>query len=230
MNQSIREQEDALFAEWAPRHPRFIRDGAADDGAYAASTPKLLFILKEVNDPDLEGEAWDLRNYMREGGRSATWSNVARWAEGLRDATLDRPWAELSDVDEARRITALKSIAAMNLKKTPGGAVANKFNLFTTASEDRSFLSRQFALYDADIVVCCGTDVAIIVDRAIELANPQPWRLTRRGVEFREYGSGKVMITHTHPTARVGANLLYYGLIDAVREILGTRSPSGLTA
>lgn len=188
------------------------------------SSPKLLFILKEVNDPD--GGEWDLRKYVREGGRAATWSNVARWAEGLRGLEVDHPWSDLSEVDASRRVNSLRSIAAMNLKKTPGGAVNIKANLYQVATEDRVHLNRQFALYDADIVVCCGPDVAEIVHRVIDVVEPQPWRLTRRGVEFREYGSGKLMITHTHPTARVGANLLFYGLIDAAREILGGRLPS----
>lgn len=228
MSQSIREREDELFAEWRSSRTGFVADGVVDEVAYLSSSPRVLFILKEVNDP--EGGEWDLRTFMREGGRVATWSNLARWTDGLRSLDVDRSWSELSEVDAERRVNSLRSIAAMNLKKTPGGTVNVKADLYQIATEDRVHLNRQFAMYDADIVICCGPDVAEIVHRLIDVAQPQPWRLTRRGVEYREYGSGKLMITHTHPTARLGANLLYYGLIDAVREIFASRSQSGPTS
>ena len=32
-------------------------------------------LLKEVNG----GEDWDLREFLREGGRKQTWDNVTRW-------------------------------------------------------------------------------------------------------------------------------------------------------
>ena len=49
-----------------------------------ASSPSIVFILKEVNDPD--GGGWDLRQFLRNNGdRPQTWNNVARWVHGIRN-------------------------------------------------------------------------------------------------------------------------------------------------
>ena len=46
----IREKEEALFGDWRVGLPSFVTDGAVDPGAYLSSWPKILFLLKEVND------------------------------------------------------------------------------------------------------------------------------------------------------------------------------------
>ena len=48
---TIRESEELLFAQWRLNRLGFVADGDADESAYLASAPKLLFLLKEVNDP-----------------------------------------------------------------------------------------------------------------------------------------------------------------------------------
>ena len=55
----IRERENELFARWADRRPGLVMDGVVDETAYLASSPKILFLLKEVNDQN--GGGWDLR-------------------------------------------------------------------------------------------------------------------------------------------------------------------------
>lgn len=151
----ITQREEALFAEWRENRPGFVADGVAHEEGYLASSPKLLFILKEVNDPD--GGDWDLRELMRDGGRPQTWNNIARWTEGIRNISADLPWSDLEKIDEARRKHSLCSIAAINLKKSPGGHTADSSIVATVAAEDKEFLNRQFALYAPDIVVCCGS-------------------------------------------------------------------------
>ena len=41
--------EEACFAKWRERRPHLVPDGAVDDSTYEKSDPKLLFVLKEVN-------------------------------------------------------------------------------------------------------------------------------------------------------------------------------------
>ena len=65
----IREQEDALFEEWERAIDRpFYPDGAVNEEAFADSEPKLLYVLKEPNDP--EGGGFDLREFVRNGGQA----------------------------------------------------------------------------------------------------------------------------------------------------------------
>ncbi len=215
---AIRESEDHLFTEWRLNRPGFVADGIAKEAEYLASSPKLLFVLKEVNDPG--GGDWDLRQFMREGGRSQTWNNITRWVEGIRWLPQDIPWQELADVDEERRRCALRQIAAINLKKSPGGHTTDPAILAATAAEDKSFLNRQFSLYEPDVVICCGTDTSDTLHWLVESVSKPNWMVTRRGIRFHEFRPRKYVVSFAHPEARVANCLLYYGLVDALREIL----------
>ncbi len=85
---------------------------------------KLLFVLKEVNS-DVGG--WDLREYLGERNeRPQTWNNITRWVMGIRSLKEDLHWEKLEKIDTKLRIKTLKSIAAINLKKSPGGHTANE--------------------------------------------------------------------------------------------------------
>lgn len=211
----IQAQEDALFHEWRTARPGLVADGVADEEAYSSSRRRVLFVLKEVNDPG--GGDWDLRQFMRDGGRPDTWDNITRWVEGLRNLSADILWKDLERVDAERRTRALRSIAAMNLKKIPGSHTSNPNDVALAAAQDRAFINRQIRLYQADLIICCG--VSGPFHSHIEFDTSPEWKRTARGVEYHEFAPGKYVIAYAHPEARVADHLLHYGLIDAVREI-----------
>jgi len=221
---NISEQEDLLFADWREKRPDLVADGITDEQTYSSSPIKLLFVLQDVNDPC--GGGWDLREFMRAGGRPQTWSNITRWTEGIRQLLNDIPWSDLESVDELRRKQALRSIAAINLKKTPGGHTTNLYGLAATAAEDKEFLNRQMGLHDPDIIICFGTVTSDIFHSLIHFSNEPAWKITRRGIWFHEFKPGKYLISYAHPEARVADCLLYYGLVDAVREIINANLKS----
>ncbi len=216
---SIRASEEELFAEWRAKRPGFVADGVADEDAYLQSSRKLLFVLKEVNDVD--GGGWDLRKFVRDGGRAQTWNNITRWVEGIRRLTEDIPWNELAEIDEERRRDTLRTIAAINLKKSPGGHTTDLVALAKVAEEDKVLLNRQFSLYDPDVIVCCGTSDTFHL--LVSLCAQPQWRCTHRGIWFHEYKAGKYIVAFSHPEARCAPSLLYYGLIDAMREIFASQ-------
>ena len=87
---TIRAEEDSLFQSWRTSRPAVAADGVVSEQDYHASSPSIVVILKEVNDPD--GGNWDLRQFLRDGGRSQTWNNVARWVHGIRNRGQDDDW------------------------------------------------------------------------------------------------------------------------------------------
>lgn len=221
---SIRELEDRLFAEWKLTRKGLVEDGAVDEEAYLNSSPKLLFVLKEAND-QRDGGGWDLRQFLREDDKPHTWNNIARWVEGIRhlraDLRADLEWKVLSEIDKNRKRQMLRSIVAINLKKSPGGHTTDTEALAKVAAEDKSFLNKQFTIYEPDLIICCGTDTSNIFHELVNLglgAKPK-WRLTRRGIWFHEFKPKQYVIAFSHPEARVAENLLYYGIVDAIREI-----------
>lgn len=58
-------QETQLLNEWAAGRDGFIPDGVVNAERYLTSEIRLLYLLKEVNG----GSDWDLRDFLRSGGR-----------------------------------------------------------------------------------------------------------------------------------------------------------------
>lgn len=206
-------QETRLLNEWAAECEGFIRDGIVDAQEYLASKIKLLFLLKEVNG----GSDWDLRDFLRSGGRKQTWENIARWTLGIRDFQHDLPWERVGEISAEQRKDILRSICAVNVKKTSGAHTANSSLVSASASRDADFLKRQIDLYAPGIVVCCGTERNYWHD--VMKITPA-WNMTTRGIWYFREASGRIVISYAHPEARVKDCLLYYGLVDAVREVM----------
>ena len=217
---SITKEEHTLFEEWPKTNRGFVTDGVVDEAAYQASRVKTVFVLKEVNDEN--GGGWDLREFLRGAKIGATWNNVARWNMGIQSET-DLKWSDgLHDMTDERRQTALRSICAMNLKKTPGGATAETDRIADAAERDAAYLRRQFALYKPDLVVCCGDPIPDLFCKHVLEIEPK-WERTSRAIEYIKHPDGFFVIKYLHPQVRWWSSLLYYGLVDAARELIGYR-------
>ena len=220
------EKENELFEEWAKERKDLVKDGIVDEKSYEDSDIKILFVMKEVNDPG--GGKWDLREFIRNGALRQTWDNITRWVRGIRDLDRDLDWEEeLSTVTPEQRKEVLKSISVMNLKKSPGGHITDDHLLVEVATKDKAYLRKQFALYDPDIIICCGSSASYIFNNLIDFGKKPLWEITSRGISFHEYAPDKQLISFAHPEARVQDCLLYYGLIDAVKELRGRKYKSG---
>ncbi len=204
--------QQALFQKWRKEDPAIITDGLVDEQAYCSSPIRLLYLLKEVNG----GEGWDLCDFLAAGGRPQTWNNITRWTMGIHQIDRVIPWADLQEISEKQRRATLKTICAVNVKKTSGRHTADSEKLVKAACEHREKLQKQLALYHPDVIICCGTEW-LYFDHIYE--RKPDWRMTSRGIWYvRE--EDKLIVSYLHPEARVKDCLLYYGLTDAVREIL----------
>nr|MBF4360379.1 hypothetical protein [Vibrio anguillarum] len=97
-----------------------------------------------------------------------------------------------------------------------GTHTADYASLNKVANEDRSFIKKQYALYDPDITICGGTGELF---KDVAGFNNSEWKRTIRGVWWFERAPKKYVIAFCHPEARVDNPLIVYGLIDAIREI-----------
>jgi len=215
MEKSMMEQQEELFAEWKRGREYFVSDGVVCESEYVKSPIKLLFLLKEVNG----GKEWNLCQYLENGGRAQTWDNVARWIEGIFRINEDICWSELDSGKESntsRRKKYLKSICAVNVKKAPGGSTSDMDEIKSTGIRDAEYLKKQISIYKPEIIICCGTEN--VYSKAIADGKLQ-WKRTSRGVWYACDGN-RIVVSYVHPEARVQSSLIYYGLIDAIKEIL----------
>ncbi|EGQ7944638.1 hypothetical protein [Vibrio cholerae] len=212
---SIYEDETNLFNSWIGKREGFVVDGVVSEEHYINSSLKLCFVLKEVNDEG--GGGWDLRQFIRDGARWQTWDNISRWVKCISKLDKDVSWSELANITEDDRKDTLKSICAMNLKKSPGGHTTIKASFNKVVAEDKEYIQKQYSLYNPDITVCCGTGWDF--RWALDLDKTEVYE-TSRGISWFLNTEGKAVVMFAHPSARVQDSLLIYGLADAVREIM----------
>ena len=211
----LESKENCLLGQWAKQVPGFIYDGLPNAEQYVLSNIRILFILKEVNG----GQAWDLREFLRNGARSQTWNVVARWVEGILNLEKEFKWNELESDNEERRNRILEKICAINVKKTSGTDVADNKIIKAAVQENKENLRRQIEIYQPDIIICCGTETPYV-----QIMNNAPnWKMTSRGIWYFVETNGTIVISYSHPEARTKECLLHYGLLDAIKEILHTR-------
>lgn len=213
---TITDQQQKLFSDLRQHTPEIIADGVPDEAQYTSAPCRIMYVLKEVNG----GSGWSLCDHMISGGRDRehdpTWDNIARWSEGIFNLPDELPWSQLENDCWSRRERILPKICAVNVKKTSGSYVSDSREIYESAIDNADILKKQLELYAPDIVICCGTEDAFVnacfQDKEID------WQMTSRGIwYFRD--KDMPVISFSHPAARVRDCYLYYGLLDAVREI-----------
>ncbi|UBM61553.1 hypothetical protein LA303_09010 [Candidatus Sulfidibacterium hydrothermale] len=223
----ITEQETKLFNEWSSSRQGFSPDGIVDETKYLSSNPKIMLILKEVNNK--KGESVDLKEFLRNGAynRRPTWDNVARWVYGINNLDKEIEWKNLENrqILDTLRKELLPMICIINVKKSPGGHTSDNKKMLKTADQDKELLNRQFQLYyqskttRPDLIICGGSSTSNAFNAFVDIPNKDNWHRTTRGIWYYEYDTGRFFISYSHPEARVQDNLLYYGLIDAIKEL-----------
>ena len=217
---SIKEQQEELFKRWCKARPGFCRDGIVCEEFYSdkKAKPKILIVLKEANGNNETKDIVPWLKSFEEPGGDRVWDNVARWVYGIRNFMADGEildWEKIPHTDPKFKRDSIKSICAMNLKKVPGGGVAEWKRLEAAADNNKEFIREQFGIYDPDLTIC-GNVGGLFMD-AMDYGEFS--RKTRRGINWHERETEKYVIDYWHPANRGPNELLFYGLMDAVVEI-----------
>jgi hypothetical protein len=120
-----------------------------------------------------------MRPFIDEGGRPATWANLARWSAATLDEMSCSDVAHMGAADRRSRYT--RRIAVMNLKKQPGGSICYRPAVREAAQRDATVLVEQTNLYRPHVTVAAGTFDVVqrlfdIPDNASSVFTTQ-WRL-----------------------------------------------------
>lgn len=135
-----------------------ITDGiySASAEEYLASTPKVMWILKE---PWEEGEKegnWDLLACMNEDGaacKNRTWQVMAYTMCGIRE---DKEWATLPSISKDM-MKLLGSIACINISKMPANKNSNDAEIREAYNLWKELLFEQIRTYAPDVIIFGGT-------------------------------------------------------------------------
>lgn len=138
-----------------------IPDGVIDIAKYLNTKTKILWINKEVNSLD-DTDEWSLidvlfnlqEKYKENKDWSNTFSPIVYTLYGIFNNTN---WENTPNIkDNSDILNIIRNIAYINVKKLPGGPLANQKNLLRY-SRANDILKKQIILYSPDVIVCGGT-------------------------------------------------------------------------
>lgn len=213
-------QHEQLLAECRSRshhsNRQFISDGAIDFDRWGRKR-KVLFLLKEAYDNDVDRQDWDLCEAIREkwkGPKYKMWHLVAKWCFGIQEASYEK-FPSLLQVESAASehlAEALLSAAIVNIKKSDGSSKSDRDDLGWFYERDKDVLKSQIELLAPEIIVC-GYTWDIVRElwpdaKKVEQHSDLVWEIPRlgRAVDF------------WHPANQYPNLLNYHGLLSVLNQ------------
>lgn len=168
-----------LWHEWSAHYRNFniqFEKTSSKDGIlnldnpqeYHRSKIRPLFILRETNG----FPGGDLREMLKDGPKWQLWHTVARWAAGMSKGFP--PFQSIDNWDVMA--TALRKVAAINLKKYSGGASADFPAINAFAYRDQDLLRAQIKLINPTHIIACGTFDALIWLLGLDVNPQKPYK------------------------------------------------------
>lgn len=246
----ISEKEDALFAEWKKANQcAFFRDGILCPDRFVVSTARVVFVLREANFRDTQTgntiqKHYDLRDEFREQAPPnydlphAFWKQkLAPWCFGIAESASFKDAKEIHK-DRAKCIEYLTRFGFVQLKKSPGNSAIKPAEFVNAVLEmnGATFLSRQFKIYEPDIIFACGISLPKTFDLLTKHIFPDAVLVGQARFEGRcamtqtcKRNGGPTFIIETkHPSHRGGREKVYAQLMSDYRQALELlRQPEG---
>jgi len=201
--QSKTEQLNQLFDDWERAIPeykdKFVRDGIINEKIYQTASPKILFIMKEPNNP--KQDPGDFREWFKDEIKYAFSYRIAEWSYGLLNnfPQYDDIWTKK---DSAHK--AIQYIALMNIKKSGGGGNSEYTRMMEHVKINFDFLHRQIAIILPDIIIT-GTSWPVLRDGLFPNIN---WVKSGYDILIGKYNNAKV-IDYYHPSSRTAPAASY---------------------
>lgn len=167
MNSTVNHQLDQLYRQhYGNAYTSIIRCGIVDEGVYVRTRPKIVFVLKEANDPAPDGGGWSIpdelkrivfdymnRNTPLDPAYMHTWRQAGVWVH-----TIIHGSGAYSRLRDDRFVAiGLQAIGMTNLKKTGGHSVAKATQISRIAAQDRALWQKEIDLMCPDLIICGGT-------------------------------------------------------------------------
>lgn len=219
----------------------FVEDGIVNEKIWSKTFPKIVYVLKETNEHNscltkLLNEPFltiDDKIITDESRRikdlRPTWFNIARWTYGQTNKFKSNKkiyWKKLNSNDDWYKkgwLDELKKTAIINIKKTPGKAVSNYEELTNAVTDYGRQTWNQINYYKPNIVIFCG--VSSIFNKYFlkekKIIKKNDWKQTKTGYWYFRLEKPKcVYIQFWHPNAHFPNNMMFYSLLDIVKETI----------
>lgn len=214
----IQEQLDQLYKPYQSGRAHFVPCGLVDEDLYSQARTRVLWLLKEPNDPELI--TWNLPEQIRVDVREKSWAGRIMWkvvgalTYGMQQS--DFPPYRTSYDNEANICNGLGMIGVTNLKKSGGGSSSKDDEIRAAAKEDVDLWTEEIRIMAPHLVICGGTYTYIkkplgLIDKQLQVGS-------RYAVY--DFGGHQCVLLHMlHPAYRISGALLYAFFKDCIVEL-----------
>lgn len=189
-------------------HPdgQIIQGGMLDEVCFENSKGKVMYLLKEVNDPDCKYD-WTLPGLLRSIQNKnqtfyRTWKNVSRW-------TLATEYSDLNyqEIESNSQLLfdGLSLFATTNLKKVAGIGTSNYEDIEKEAIKNRDEWLEEISIIKPHLIICGGT--YNIVKKALDIKN-EDCNICGSGAEYFTH-FGTAFLDFVHPAYQVSDKLMF---------------------
>lgn len=198
------EKLDKLFANWEDKvfsyKGKFVRDGIINEDFWNNTTPKVLFIAKEPNNP--EQTPGDFREWWQKEIYYTFSYRIAEWAYGILNKfpAFDTIWQNRGFAHKA-----LQQIALMNIKKTGGGGSCNGGVVIDHFNQNSHYLKEQIEIIAPDIIILCLSWNQVVRDG---LFGKLEWIKSGYDINVARWNTTK-LIDFYHPSSRTAPAASY---------------------
>lgn len=213
----VQNENDKLF-----KGENIIYDGIVDYEQYSMTSPKILWILKEVNSEDSDWTMRDaLSNLKHESGKGLRtgWANtftpIVYTTNGI---ITGKDWDAMGNFNEDQSIIdVMQKVAYINVKKVPGGSQANWNLIKEYYSENKVALHEQIKLIDPEVIIFGGT-YNFFDDDFFELFGELEANLENSSLHIYQ-NERYLLLNAFHPNNRAINHETYFNLIlDAFKD------------
>jgi hypothetical protein len=212
----IVEKLKELYEQYSSSDEHFVRCGVVNEEAYESRSPKLVFVLKEPNDPNHRLRSMVPTNQVKRGLSGQTmfriWKAVGIWSYGIHNGFPT--YEEISTVQSSAQ--GLNWVGVTNLKKSGGTGTSNYRVIREHATRTIELWKSELEIMGPDIIICCGT-YRIVTDLLRLKKLP-----TTAGLSYSIWkrDSGDILLLRSyHPASRFAKGVVYARLKEALLEL-----------
>ncbi len=201
------EQLNQLFDSWETEvgeyTSKFVRDGIIYEDLFEKASPKILFMMKEPNNPDQK--SGDFRKWWKDELKGSFDIRLAEWSYGLLNnfPPYDSIWMS----GHQAALNSIHKIAFMNIKKSGGKSVSNEAEMNQHARQNKNYIHHQISIIDPEIIVLGWTWESLRTTIFPNLS----WKDSGHGARIARFNTIKI-IDFIHPSSRTSAPATYYFL------------------
>lgn len=210
-------QLNKLFAQWKKevdlfKREAFYADGIINEASFNQNPPgkKILFIAKEPNAGNYNDN--QEKNFVKAWGGSnpPTYNFAQRIAEWTYGIIHDFP--EYENINN--KLTYLRKIAFMNVKKSGGGSFTDLKEMYTIVKPQCKFILKQIDIIEPDIIIACISFAGNLIE---DIFSKVDFEKSGYNVAVGRYNNSRI-INFYHPSSRNVPAAMYSLLQNVVQS------------